>query len=114
MEWNFGGSIYERSNKAINTFKKVVDDLTKVNDDITVDVVKKEEKVEKLALEVDQLVRQKGANEKIIKNVDLDILAAFIFHPIMALSNPRICQNFEVSDDNIETAFTLAWDAIKF
>lgn len=56
----------------------------------------------------------KGVEQKIIKNVNFDILTAFIFYPIMALSNPRICQNFEMSDENIETAFTLAWDAIKF
>jgi len=56
----------------------------------------------------------KGIEQKIIKNVNFDILTAFIFYPIMALSNPRICQNFEMSDENIETAFTLAWDAIKF
>ena len=56
----------------------------------------------------------KGIEQKIIKNVNFDILTAFIFYPIMALSNPRLCRNFELSDENIETAFTLAWDAIKF
>lgn len=56
----------------------------------------------------------KGIEQKIIKDVNFDILTAFIFYPIMALSNPRICQDFEASDENIETAFTLAWDAIKF
>ncbi len=56
----------------------------------------------------------KGIEQKIIKNVNFDILTAFIFYPIMALSNPRICRNFELSHENIETAFTLAWDAIKY
>ena len=42
-----------------------------------------------------------------------DILTAFIFYPIIALSNARVCQDFGLSDENIETAFTLAWDAIK-
>ena len=55
----------------------------------------------------------KGIEQKIIKNVNFDILMAFIFYPIMALSNSRVCQNFELNDENIETAFTLAWDAIK-
>lgn len=56
----------------------------------------------------------RGIEQKIIKNVNFDILTAFIFYPIIALANSRVCQNFELSTDNIETAFTLAWDAIKF
>jgi len=55
-----------------------------------------------------------GVEQKIIKNVNFDILTAFIFYPITALANSRICQNFELNTENIETAFTLAWDAIKF
>ncbi|RLC00395.1 MAG: TetR/AcrR family transcriptional regulator [Deltaproteobacteria bacterium] len=55
----------------------------------------------------------RGIEQKIIKNVNFDILTAFIFYPIVALSNARVCQDFEVTDENIETAFTLAWDAIK-
>ena len=55
----------------------------------------------------------KGIEQKIIKNVDFDILTAFIFYPIIALSNARVCQDFELNGENIETAFTLAWDAIK-
>lgn len=58
-------------------------------------------------------VLQRGIDEKIIKDVDFDILAAFMFYPVMALSNPRMCSNFELTPEGIETAFTLAWDAIK-
>ncbi len=58
-------------------------------------------------------VLQRGIDQKIIKNVEFDILAAFMFYPVMALSNPRLCANFEMSPQSIETAFTLAWDAIK-
>lgn len=54
-----------------------------------------------------------GIEQKIIKNVNLDILSAFIFFPIMALANPRHCKNFELSQENMETAFNLAWDAIR-
>ena len=54
-----------------------------------------------------------GIEQKIIKDVDHDILAAFIFYPIMILSNARLCKSFEKNEKNIETAFTLAWDAIK-
>ena len=59
------------------------------------------------------MVLQRGIEQKIIKNVNFDVLTAFIFHPIMILSNPRLCAGFEMNDENIETAFTLAWDAIK-
>jgi AcrR family transcriptional regulator len=55
----------------------------------------------------------KGIEQKIIKNVNHDILVAFIFYPIMTLSNARLCSGFNKNDSNIETAFNLAWDAIK-
>jgi AcrR family transcriptional regulator len=55
----------------------------------------------------------RGIEQKIIKNVGFDILMAFIVHPIIVLSNQRLCHDFELNDSNIETAFTLAWDAIK-
>jgi len=55
----------------------------------------------------------RGIEQKIIKNVDFDILRAFIFNPIVVLANDRLCQNFKPTRENIETAFTLAWDAIK-
>jgi hypothetical protein len=45
--------------------------------------------------------------------VNFDILSAFMWYPITVLANPRICQSFEMNEENIETAFTLAWDAIK-
>ncbi len=58
-------------------------------------------------------VLQTGVEQKIIKNVNFDILTTFIFFPVMILSNTRLCSNFEINEDNIETAFSLAWDAIK-
>jgi AcrR family transcriptional regulator len=58
-------------------------------------------------------VLQKGIEQKIIKNVNFDILTAFMYHPITVLANPGLCQEFEPNEENIETAFTLAWDAIK-
>jgi AcrR family transcriptional regulator len=56
----------------------------------------------------------RGIEQKIIKNVDFHILTAFIFYPILALSNARVCLDFELTQDNIEAAFTMAWDAIRF
>ena len=58
-------------------------------------------------------VLQTGIDQKIIKNVNFDILTAFMYHPIAFLANPSLCTTFELNEENIETAFTLAWDAIK-
>ena len=58
-------------------------------------------------------VLQTGIEQKIIKNVNFDILTAFMYHPITVLANPGLSPNFELNKENIETAFTLAWDAIK-
>ena len=58
-------------------------------------------------------VLQRGVEQKIIKKVNFDILSAFMWYPITVLANPRLCENFELNEENIETAFTLAWDAIK-
>ena len=55
----------------------------------------------------------KGIDEKIIKDVDLDILAAFLFHPILVLANPNHCISFEPTEENIETAFRMAWDSLR-
>jgi AcrR family transcriptional regulator len=58
-------------------------------------------------------ILHKGIEQKIIKNVNFDILITFLFHPIFTLSNARLCSDFEKNEENIETAFTLAWDAVK-
>lgn len=58
-------------------------------------------------------VIQKGISQKIIKDVHLDILGAFLIHPIMVLANPNHCKSFEPTDENIEAAFRMAWDALR-
>ena len=58
-------------------------------------------------------VLQTGIEQKIIKNVNFDILTAFMYHPITVLANPIRSPEFELNEENIEIAFTLAWDAIK-
>lgn len=58
-------------------------------------------------------VLQRGTAQKIIKDVDRNILAAFLWAPATFLANSRICEDFAVNEKNIENAFTLAWDAIK-
>jgi AcrR family transcriptional regulator len=58
-------------------------------------------------------ILQNGIERKIIKNVNFDLLTAFIFYPILTLSNSRLCKNIEVDEKMIGEAFSMAWDAIK-
>ncbi len=58
-------------------------------------------------------ILKKGIEQKIIKDVSFDILSAFIFYPMMTLSNPKLCSTFKPTRENIEQSFLLAWDAIK-
>jgi AcrR family transcriptional regulator len=61
-----------------------------------------------------QRIIQKGIDQKIIKDVHFDILGAFTFYPIMVLANARLSRNLELTEENIKSAFVLAWDAIKY
>jgi AcrR family transcriptional regulator len=56
---------------------------------------------------------QKGIDQKLIKDVHIDIIIAYIFYPIITLSNKRVSDSITINDDTVETAFNLAWDAIK-
>lgn len=58
-------------------------------------------------------VVSRGIEQKIIKDVSFEILRAFVFFPILVLSNPSLSPDFRLNDENINAAFTLAWDAIK-
>jgi len=58
-------------------------------------------------------VLQRGIEQKVIKNVPFDILATFLFYPIMIMSNQKMCRALELNEEVIETGFLLAWDAIK-
>lgn len=55
----------------------------------------------------------RGIEQKIIKDVNFDILMAFMFYPIMILSNERLCRDIDLNNETVTTAFNLAWDAIK-
>jgi AcrR family transcriptional regulator len=61
---------------------------------------------------IGQLIRR-GIARKVIKDLDVDIISAFIFYPVIILANPRLCRNFDATDEQIERSFQLAWDAIK-
>ena len=73
--------------------------------------------VDKDALEKEyiplMMVLQRGIEQKIIKNVDMNLLGAFMFNPISRLANPRLCHDLEMNAENLELAFIMAWDAIK-
>jgi AcrR family transcriptional regulator len=58
-------------------------------------------------------VLQRGIDQKILKDVSHTLLISFVFYPIITLSKHRLSHGFEQTPENIEQAFTLAWDAIK-
>jgi AcrR family transcriptional regulator len=71
-----------------------------------------QQEMDELFMPIIQVI-QKGIDQKIIKDVDIRILAAFIYYPIYTLANPRLLHNFEMNEETIDAAFTMAWDAIK-
>lgn len=70
------------------------------------------ESLEKHFIPLIEVVRL-GIEQKIIKRRERPFLAAFLFHPISYLANPRLCQGLELSAEDIDNAFDMAWDAIK-
>ena len=58
-------------------------------------------------------VIQKGIEQKIIKDVDMNLIGAFLFNPVSRLANPRLCHGLELDQAGLKAAFTMAWDAIK-
>jgi AcrR family transcriptional regulator len=58
-------------------------------------------------------VFERGIEQKIIKDVDRNLLVAFTLHPISRLANPLLCHGFALDREGLETAFGMAWDAIK-
>ncbi len=68
--------------------------------------------IEKPFLPLFQVI-QHGIERKIIKNAPFDALNAFFFHPAVFLSNAKHCTSFENTKEAVETAFTMAWDAIR-
>ena len=68
--------------------------------------------IDKMLFPIVEIV-QHGIEQKFLKNVSMDLITAFAFFPIYTLSNPKLCREFNKSEADIETAFTMAWDAIK-
>lgn len=59
-------------------------------------------------------VIQTGIDQKVIKDVHMDMVSAFMYYPIINLTNKRISDSITINNETIETAFALAWDALKF
>lgn len=59
-------------------------------------------------------VIERGIEQKILKNVPFEVLSIFIYFPIMTLSNKRLHGDLVITDDIIESAFKMAWDAIRY
>lgn len=57
---------------------------------------------------------EKGIEQKVLKKIPFELVTAFLFFPINTLVNPRYCSSFSLTEENIELAFSLAWDAIKY
>jgi len=58
-------------------------------------------------------VLTRGIEQKIIKDVHFEILHAFIFFPVIYLSKWCFSSNLKFDEKTIDSAFNLAWDAIK-
>lgn len=56
---------------------------------------------------------QHGIEQKIIKDVPLELLFAHLYLPIFDMINPRLHPDFKVSPEIVETSLEMSWDAIK-
>lgn len=68
--------------------------------------------IDEMFIPIVKLIRR-GIKRKVIKNLDVDIISAFVFYPVIILANPRLCRNFDATDEQIDQSFQMAWDAIK-
>lgn len=75
------------------------------------------EKVDKLRLQESFVpllrVIERGVEQKILKDVSMEMFGAFMIHPVMVLANPYHCTQFEADDESIDLAFKMAWDAVR-
>ncbi len=69
--------------------------------------------IEKLFEPVFKVI-ERGIAQKIIKDVPFEVLSIFIYFPIMTLSNKRLHGDLIITDEIIESAFKMAWDAIRY
>lgn len=58
-------------------------------------------------------VIRRGVDEKILKDVHFHMHMMFFFYPILSLANPGDGHEGIIREKTVETAFQLAWDAIR-
>lgn len=58
-------------------------------------------------------VVRRGIEQKIIKDVDIELLLVFAVKPMLLLSNKRQCGGFLFTEEHLELVFGMAWDAIR-
>lgn len=58
-------------------------------------------------------VINRGVADKVLKDVHFHMHMMFFFYPILTLSNPGCGHSGIIVEQTIETAFKLAWDAIR-
>jgi AcrR family transcriptional regulator len=56
---------------------------------------------------------QRGIREKILKDVEWNLMFTFMIHPLIVLANNSFKDNIKLEPKDIERAFNMTWDAIK-
>ncbi len=54
----------------------------------------------------------RGQKEGVLKNAPMDLLVAFAFHPLTQLAKQHVKEGIAMDDDDLESAFSCAWDAV--
>lgn len=58
-------------------------------------------------------VIQQGINDKVIKDVNFELIFSHLYYPIFGLANPRLNPDFRATPENVRAVMSMAWDAIK-
>ncbi len=55
---------------------------------------------------------ERGQESGVLKDVPMDLLAAFAFHPLTQLAKQHVKDGIAMDDEGLEAAFSCAWDAV--
>lgn len=55
---------------------------------------------------------ERGQEKGVLKDVPMDLLAAFAFHPLTQLAKQHVKEGIAMDDEGLEAAFSCAWDAV--
>ncbi|NNE98371.1 MAG: TetR/AcrR family transcriptional regulator [Pyrinomonadaceae bacterium] len=75
-----------------------------------VDGISKEESLRYFQPMLD--IFQRGKSEKVLKDIPLEIFAAFTFEPLKILLKQHFSEDFKLTKKHMETVFDIAWDAV--